>query len=140
MVNQQIQRVRSALQPFQLEWLLAKRELLRNRHPVTLGMLVSDEKLGRRFMAKFILKREDPHVLAKEFQSLDIIQSDREEKLKAALMLDDLDEPAEEVTVIKPSAELRPETAKPQIRGADCSFDAPAAHLPPSTGQGSNRR
>ena len=113
--------------------ILAKREVLRGRHPVTLGMLVSDEKLGRRFMANFILKREDdPHVLAKEFQSLDIIQSDRGEKLKAALVLDDLDEPAEKVTVILPSAELRPDIANPLVSGVDCSFEAPAALPTPS--------
>jgi len=92
--------------------ILAKREVLRDCHPVTFGMLVSDEKLGRRFMADFILNREDPHVLAKEFQSLDIIQSERAEKLKAALVLDDFDEPAETVTVIKPSAELHPDIAE----------------------------
>jgi hypothetical protein len=130
--------VAPAVPPARLKELvvLAKRELLRYRHPVTLGMLVSDEKLGRRFMAKFILKREDPHVLAKEFQSLDIIQSDRGEKLKAALVLDDFDEPAEKVTVIKPSAELRPDTAKPPIPIVDGSFEASAALPAPSTGPG----
>jgi hypothetical protein len=117
--------------------ILAKREVLRGRHPVTLGMLVSDEKLGRRFMAKFILKREDdPHVLAKEFQSLDIIQSDRGEKLKASLVLDDSDEPAEEISIIKPSAELRSDTAKPPIPSVDRSFEAPAALPGPSTVSG----
>lgn len=117
--------------------ILAKREVLRDRHPVTLGMLVSDEKLGRRFMANFILKREDdPHVLSKEFQSLDVIQSDREEKLKAALVLDDLDEPAEEVTVIKFSAELRPYTANLLVSGVDCSFEVPAALPAPSAVSG----
>jgi hypothetical protein len=114
--------------------ILAKREVLRGRHPVTLGMLLSDEKLGRQFMAKFILKREDdPHVLAKEYQPLDIIQSDRGEKLKAGLVTDDLDEPVEKVTVIKPSAELRSDTTKPPIPSFDRSFEAPAALSGPST-------
>jgi hypothetical protein len=70
---------------------LAKREVLRDRHPVTLGMLVSDDVRGREFMARFLIKRIDPEILSTEFQSLDVQQAARGERLKNALVLDEPD-------------------------------------------------
>jgi hypothetical protein len=79
---------------------LAKREILRDRHPVTLGMLVSDDGRGRDFMASFLLSRIDPELLTPEFQPLCILQSAREEQLKKALVFDADDEPLDEVQVV----------------------------------------
>jgi hypothetical protein len=78
---------------------LVKREVLRDRHPVTLGMLVSDDACGLEFMASFLGDHIDPYLFAPEFQSLDIVQSARGEELKKALVLDQDDDPIDEAQV-----------------------------------------
>ena len=70
---------------------LARREIRRQRHvevSPTLRALLEDHVKARQFLAMFILKRLGPEILVPEFQSLDVRQSDREEKLKRALMFD----------------------------------------------------
>jgi hypothetical protein len=69
----------------------ARRELRRQRHvevSPTLRALLKDHEKARQFLAMFILKHLDPEILVPEFQSLDVRQSGREEKLKRALMFD----------------------------------------------------
>lgn len=71
---------------------LARRELRRKRHvevSPTLRALLQDPQKARQFLAKFISDRLDPYIIAPEFQTLDIRQSDRAEKLKLALRLDE---------------------------------------------------
>jgi hypothetical protein len=81
--------VAPTLDPARLRYLvdLAKREVLRGRHPETLGLLVEDDMRGREFLARFISKHDGPYVLASEFQSLDVQQSERGERMKAGLVL-----------------------------------------------------
>lgn len=67
---------------------LARRELRRQRHVEVSPTLRADHEKARQFLAMFILKHLGPEVLVPEFQPLDVRQSDREEKLKRALMFD----------------------------------------------------
>jgi hypothetical protein len=108
---------------------LAKREIQRYRHPVTLGMLASNETLGREFMAGFLLKHIDPYRLAPEFQSLDILQSTRGEQLKKALVLDQDDEPAYEAQVAEMIVEEQGDTTEVPLPSVESPAEVPAAPL-----------
>ena len=71
---------------------LARREFRRRRHievSATLRALSEDHGKARQFLAQFIVKRLGPEILAPEFQSLDVRQPDRAEKLKLALRIDE---------------------------------------------------
>jgi hypothetical protein len=71
---------------------LARREIRRQRHvevSPTLRALLEDHEKARKFLAIFILKRLGPEIFFPEFQSLDVRQSDRAEKLKRALRIDE---------------------------------------------------
>jgi hypothetical protein len=111
---------------------LAKRELLRGRHPETLGLVVSDDARGREFMARFIGKRMDPEILAPEFQSLDVRQAACGERLKKALVIDEPDEPVHEVQVAATTGEEHRDTAGVPVPSAYSSSDAPADFLAPT--------
>jgi hypothetical protein len=108
---------------------LAKRELLRGRHPETLGMVVSDDACGGKFMARFLLNRIDPYLLAPEFQSLDIRQSARGELLKKALVIDEPDEPANEVPVAEQIVEEQGDTTEVPLPSVESPAEVPAALL-----------
>jgi hypothetical protein len=108
---------------------LVKREVLRDRHPVTLGMLVSDDARGLEFMASFLGNHIDPYLLAPEFQSLDIVQSAREEQLKKALVLDQDDDPVDEVQVAGKIVEEPGATTEEPPPRVESLAEAPAAPL-----------
>jgi hypothetical protein len=123
--------VAPTVDPAQLRHLvdLAKSEVLRDRHRVTLGMLASDDTLGRKFMADFLRNRIDPYLLAPEFQSLDILQSTRYEQLKKALVLDEPDEPDYEVQVAEMIVEEQGDTTEVPPPSVESPAEVPAALL-----------
>ena len=108
---------------------LAKRELLRGRHPETLGMVVSDDACGGKFMARFLRNRIDPYLLAPEFQALDIRQSARGELLKKALVLDEPDEPVCEVQVSEKIGDEHRNIIEVPFQSAESPAEVPAAPL-----------
>jgi hypothetical protein len=112
---------------------LAKREVLRDRHRTTLGLLVSNDGRGREFMAQFIFKHDGPDVLAPEFQPLDVRQSARWERLKAAMVIDAQDEPAREVRAQQETCNQHLETVKVSIPNVDPRSETSPALLAPST-------
>jgi hypothetical protein len=70
---------------------LARREIRRQRHGMTLRSLLEDHDQVRQFLAKFILKRDGPDILAPKFQPLCVCMADRAERLKLALVLGGVD-------------------------------------------------
>ena len=108
---------------------LAKREIQRDRHPVTLGMLASNETLGREFMAGFLVKHIDPYLLTPEFQPLCILQSVREEQLKKALVFDQDDEPLDEVQVAEQIVVEQGYATDVPLPGVESPAEVPAAPL-----------
>ncbi len=117
--------------PVQLRHLvdLAKSEVLRDRHLETLGLLVENDTRGREFMARFLLKRIDPELLAPEFQTLDIRQSAREERLRSVMVLDAPDWPADEVQVTETTGEEHRDAIEVPLPSVESLVEAPVAPL-----------
>jgi hypothetical protein len=107
----------------------AKREVIRDRHPVTLGMLVEDDTRGREFLAQFLIDRIAPELLAPEFQPLCIRQSARGELLKKALVIDEPDEPAYEVQVSETTGDEHRNIVEVPLPSVESPAEVPAALL-----------
>jgi hypothetical protein len=116
---------------------LAKREVLRDRHPTTLGLLMSDDTRAREFLAQFIVERDGPDILAPEFQSLDVRQSARGEQLKLALIIDDGEEEglSQEIQAQKKARDVHRNTTKGSVPTANASAEVQTGTLAPADSQ-----